>query len=149
MIYVTEKAKKKKRKSKVKTVFTKAKKKTAVARAVIKKGKGTVFINKRSLSLIQPKELQDFVSEPLELAGPDFVSDVDISVKVAGGGFMGQAVAARAAIAKALASYSNDKKLKDAFLRYDRMLLVDDPRRKEKKKPLGVGARRKKQSSKR
>lgn len=146
---MAEKAKKKRKKSKSKSVFTKAKKKTAVARAVVKKGKGNVFVNKRNLSLIQPQELQDFVREPIEIAGLDLVGDVDISVKVKGGGFMGQAVAARATIAKALVDYSRDKKLKETYLKYDRMLLVDDPRRKETKKPLGVGARRKKQSSKR
>jgi len=62
---------------------------------------------------------------------------------------MSQAVASRAAIAKALVEFTGDEELRNKFLAYDRMLLVDDPRRSEAKKPLGPGARAKKQSSKR
>ena len=62
---------------------------------------------------------------------------------------MGQAVSARSAIAKALVAYTKDKNLERRFREYDRLLLVDDSRRKEPKKPLGRGARAKKQKSKR
>ena len=62
---------------------------------------------------------------------------------------MSQAVAARASIAKALVGYLKDEKLKKKFIAYDRMLLVDDSRRVEPKKPLGPKARKKKQHSKR
>ena len=62
---------------------------------------------------------------------------------------MGQAVAARSAIAKALFEFKPSEKLRQSFLAYDRLLLVDDPRRVETKKPLGTKARKKKQKSKR
>jgi len=72
---------------------------------------------------------------------------VDIDVKVTGGGFMGQASAVRTAIAQGLLEYTKDPNLKLAFLDHDRSLLVSDPRRKEPKKPLGRGARKKRQKS--
>ena len=140
---------KKKKRSRKKGMTSKSKKKEAKARALIKRGKGRVFINKRNVSLLEPKHVNDLVSEPLMLAG-ELTNDVDIYVNSTGGGFMGQAVATRAAIAKALVEYySSNEKLKQKFLAYDRLLLVDDPRRVEPKKPLGKKARKKKQSSKR
>ncbi len=138
---------KKKRKRKT-GLNTKSKKKTAVARAVIKKGTGKVKINNMNIDTITPTRVKRFIQEPIILA-PDVAEKADISIKISGGGFMGQAVAARSAIAKALVDFSKDKKLKETFLGYDRLLLVDDPRRKEAKKPLGTSARAKKQKSKR
>ena len=76
-------------------------------------------------------------------------SEVDIQVNVKGGGNIAQAIAARTAIAKALIAYTKSDKLKERMLKQDRSLLVDDSRRKEAKKPLGRGARAKKQLSKR
>lgn len=137
--------KKKKRKT---GINTKSKKKTAVARAVIKKGSGKIKVNKKLLETIDPKVVRKFIAEPLVLAG-DLAKEVDISVNTSGGGFMGQAVAARSAIAKALIRIRKNDKLKEKFLNYDRLLLVDDPRKKEAKKPLGPSARAKKQKSKR
>lgn len=141
--------KRKKKKLKVKAIHTKAKKKAAVARASLKKGEGKFRVNKRDLNLFQPFYLLEFIKEPLDLAGEDLVKGVNVDVSVNGGGFMAQAVAVRGAIAKALVEFSKDKKLKEKLLKYDRMLLVDDARFKEAKKPLGLGARKKKQSSKR
>jgi len=135
-------------KQRARGLCVKAKKKTAVARAVIKKGTGKVTVNHRALPIIDPEYIRMFISEPLELAQP-LDKEVNIDVSVSGSGQMSQAVSARAAIAKALLQYSGDKQLKQKFLQYDRMLLVDDARRKESKKPLGRGARAKKQLSKR
>lgn len=138
-------AKKRKRKT---GLNSKAKKKEAVARAVIKKGTGKIKINKRDLSLFEPHYLQEFIREPLNLL-PEKAQEVDIEIKVKGGGFMGQASAIRSSIAKSLALYSKDEKVKQVLLAYDRLLLVDDVRRVESKKPLGTKARKKKQKSKR
>jgi small subunit ribosomal protein S9 len=148
---VEEKApkKRKRKKLKVKAIHTKAKKKTAVARASLKKGTGKYRVNKRALKLFEPFYLLEFIKEPLDLAGEALVESVNVDVTVRGGGFMAQAMAIRGAIAKALVEFSKDKKLKEKFVKYDRMLLVDDARFKEAKKPLGLGARSKKQSSKR
>jgi small subunit ribosomal protein S9 len=69
-----------------------------------------------------------------------------------GGGIMGQSDAIRTAIARGLVLYNGgaegqDSELREEFLRFDRSLLVNDPRRKEPKHQLGRGARRKKQKS--
>lgn len=139
--------KKRKKKSKF-GIFVKAKKKTAVARASIRKGTGKIRINKRNLSFIEPRQLHDMLMEPVILAGP-LAKEVDIDITITGGGYMGQGIAARSSIAKAMVEFFDDEKLKKQFIAYDRLLLVDDVRRKEAKKPLGTGARKKKQKSKR
>lgn len=135
-------------KRKKKGITSKAKKKAAVARAIITQGKGVVRINKVNLKAIMPKDIQEFISEPLEIAKP-LSGEVNIDISVRGGGFMGQAVTARSAIAKALFEFKPNEKLRQMFLAYDRLLLVDDPRKVEPKKPLGPKARKKKQKSKR
>ncbi len=134
--------------AKRKNIYTKGKKKEAKARAAIAAGKGIVRLNHRNIATIPQKYVRQFIQEPLDLAG-DLSPTVDIDVEVHGGGFVGQAVAARTAIAKALVDYSHDEKLRKRFLAYDRLLLVDDSRRVEPKKPLGIKARKRKQLSKR
>jgi small subunit ribosomal protein S9 len=129
-----------------KVVNTSGKRKTAVARATVKSGKGKVRINKRPVEIHTPDLARDKIMEPLHLAG-DKAKKVDIQVTVNGGGIMGQAEAARTAIARALVEFYDDDELKDLYKRYDRSLLVNDPRRKETKHPLGRGARKKRQKS--
>jgi small subunit ribosomal protein S9 len=138
----------KKKKKRRTGINVKARKKRAIARAVVFSGTGVVRINKRRLETLQPLLLRRFVNEPVQLAG-DAIKVFNIDIQVHGGGFMGQAVAARTAIAKALVRATRDKNLTERFLKYDRLLLVDDPRQKEAKKPLGTGARKSKQKSKR
>lgn len=133
---------------KKKGMTTKAKKKEAVARAVVTKGTGVIRVNHRNLSIIKPDYVRALITEPLELSEP-ISSEINIDVIAHGGGFMGQMVAARGAVAKGIIEYTRDDKLKKKFLAYDRMLLVDDARRVEPKKQLGPKARRKKQKSKR
>ena len=86
------------------------------------------------------------LTEPLELAG-DVVNNVDISIKVNGGGVMGQAEAARMVIAKGLVQWTGDMDLKEVYTQYDRTMLVGDPRRSEPKKYGGPGARARNQKS--
>ncbi len=137
----------KKGKGIMKIIHTKAKKKSAVARATLYyPGKGIVRVNGFLLDAWQNnKYVRMLIEEPLVLAG-DIRNKVDIYVNVRGGGFMGQAVAVRGAIAKALAELVGDD-LRKKFLAYDRTLLVDDVRQVEPKKPLGRKARAKKQTS--
>ncbi len=134
-------------KRKKQTLF-KAKKKEATAQASIRAGKGVIRINSRNLDYFEPAQLKALIMEPVFLAG-DAAKGVNISVRVEGSGPMSQAVAARGAIAKSLVEFTGDEKLRKIYLEYDRMLLVDDPRRVEPKKPLGPKARKKKQHSKR
>ena len=124
------------------------KRKRAIARATAKLGKGNVFINKKSLDLLQPEIARLMIKEPLIL-GEDVAKNLDIEVNVRGGGIFGQASASRQAIAKVLVE--KDKSLKDKFLNYDRSLLIADVRRTEPHKPSRSrkGARRHKQRSKR
>ena len=56
---------------------------------------------------------------------------------------MGQAHAARTALGKALIAWTNNEKLKELFLSYDRSIIIDDVRQKEAKKFLRKGARAK------
>jgi small subunit ribosomal protein S9 len=129
-----------------KVVNTSGKRKTAVARATVLKGKGLVRINNVPVELHRPEIARWKILEPITIAG-DMTHAVNIDVNVKGGGFMSQASAIRTAIARGLVEYSEDSTLKTSFLEYDRSLLVNDPRRKETKKPLGRGARKKRQKS--
>jgi small subunit ribosomal protein S9 len=133
----------------MKVVNTSGKKKTAVARATFKKGKGRILINRRPLEIYQPELAKLKISEPLLLA-QEFgskLNEVDIFVNVRGGGWMGQAVAARTAIAKGIIEWTNDQKLKEFLLDFDRKMFVSDHRRKWSKHFGGRGARAKKQKS--
>lgn len=132
--------------AKAKVVNESGKRKTAIARATIKKGQGRVRINKRPLEIHEPELARLKINEPLMLAG-DRAGKLDIEVNVAGGGIMGQADAVRTAIARGLVEFTDDEDLKEVYLAYDRTLLVSDPRRKLPKKPLGRGARAKRQKS--
>ena len=129
-----------------KIVNTSGKRKTAVARATVKSGKGRVRINKRPVEIHTPELARCKIMEPLTLAG-DRVKKVDITVSANGGGIIGQAEAIRTAIARGLVEYFKDEELKELYKKYDRSLLVNDPRRKETKHPLGRGARKKRQKS--
>ncbi|MDI6640300.1 MAG: 30S ribosomal protein S9 [Methanocellales archaeon] len=129
-----------------KIVNQSGKRKTAIARATIKKGVGRIRVNKKPLEILEPELARLKISEPLTLAG-DVASGVDIDVNVRGGGVMGQADAVRTAIARGLVEWTADERLKDLFLEYDRNLLVSDARQKEPKKVGGPGARAKYQKS--
>ena len=129
-----------------KIVNTSGKRKTAVARATVLKGKGLIRINKIPLELHQPDIARWKIMEPLTIAG-NTVNNVNINVNVKGGGFISQANAIRTAIARGLVEFTNDAELKSSYIEYDRSILVNDPRRKEAKKPLGRGARKKRQKS--
>jgi len=129
-----------------KIVNTSGKRKTATARASVKKGKGLIRINKKPVEIFEPEIARWKLLEPINIA-KDHVPKLNIDVSVSGGGYMSQANAARTAIAKGILEFTGDPSLKIAFLDHDRSLLVSDSRRKEPKKPLGRGARSKKQKS--
>jgi len=129
-----------------KVVNTSGKRKTAIARVSVQKGTGLVRINKRPVELYEPEMARWKIFEPLKIAS-DHMNKINIDVTVSGGGYMSQASAVRTAIAKGLVEYTGDPSLKIAFLDHDRSLLVSDSRRKEPKKPLGRGARKRRQKS--
>ena len=130
----------------VKVVHTSGKRKTAIARATLRSGKGRVRINSKPVEFYQPELARLKIKEPIELAGKQ-ANRVDINVSVEGGGVMGQAEASRTAIARGIVQWFDDEKLQKLFQNYDRALLVNDTRRKEPKHPMGRGARKKRQKS--
>lgn len=138
-----------------KAINTSGKRKSAIARATVKSGAGKVRINKKPLELLDPELARLKIVEPLALAEKALVNKVDIDVIVTGGGIMGQADACRTAIARGLVEYlrvnkprgSDFKELETKFRQRDRSLLVNDPRRKMPKRPMGRGARKKRQKS--
>ncbi|OAL27922.1 40S ribosomal protein S16 [Fonsecaea multimorphosa] len=94
------------------------------------------------------------VYEPLLIVGLDKFADVDIRVRVTGGGHTSQIYAIRQAISKSIVAYYQKfvdeytkNQLKQALVQYDRTLLVADNRRCEPKKFGGPGARARYQKS--
>jgi len=130
-----------------KVIVIRGKRKTAIARAVIRPGNGKIRINKIPLEIFQPDIAREKMLEPLMQAGDEVWKQIDIDVKVWGGGFMGQAEAARMAIARALLKWTKSSHLRRVFLAYDRTMIAGDPRRKEPKKFGGPGARARDQKS--
>ena len=127
-------------------VYATGKRKTAVARATVRKGIGQVRVNRQPLEVLEPELVRQKVQEPLLMVG-DRWKTVDIDVAVTGGGIMGQAAAVRTAVARGLLAWIKDPALNDMFKHYDRSLLVNDPRRKLPKRPGGRGARKRRQKS--
>lgn len=130
-----------------KPVLTSGKRKTAVARATLNSGSGRIRINNVPIHILQPEVAREKIMEPLYQAGEDVWKNVDINVNVSGGGFMGQAEAARIAIARGLLKWTKSSHLRTLFKEYDRTMIAGDPRRKESKKFGGPGARTRKQKS--
>ena len=71
----------------------------------------------------------------------------DLQIKTSGGGKESQIQAARLAIAKALVNLTKKSELKEAYIKYDRHMVVADIRRKEQRKPGDSKARAKRQKS--
>ena len=118
--------------------------KSAVARVRIRPGDGKILINKRPLEeYFYNQQDQNAVLAPL--LHTQTRDQVDVIVRVGGGGNTGQADACKLGIARALLKYNSEL---DDVLR-DSSLLTRDSRMKERKKPGLRGARRGTQFSKR
>ena len=130
-----------------KVLVISGKRKTATARAVVKPGIGRIRINRIPLEIYEPEIAREKIMEPLMQAGNDVLKQLDVDVKVSGGGYMGQAEASRMVIANALLKWTKSLRLRRVFVEYDRTMVVGDPRRKEPKKFGGPGARAREQKS--
>jgi small subunit ribosomal protein S9 len=120
------------------------KRKTSIARVVVRSGTGAFEINKRSLEDYFPRhQHQTFVRQPLLTSG--YEGKVDVRVRVHGGGISGQAGAVRHGIARALTEI--DPELRGDLKR--RGLLTRDARAKERRKAGLKKARKRPQFSKR
>jgi len=135
------------RAGKTKVLLTSGKRKTAIARATVRAGKGRVRINNVPVEILEPKISREMILEPLRHAGDEVWNQLDIDIKVSGGGYMGQAEATRTAIARALLKWTKSAHLRRVFSVYDRTLIAGDPRRRESKKFGGPGARARDQKS--
>ena len=94
---------------------------------ITKNGHGKVRINNIPLEMIEPESAREVMLAPLEIIGEENRDKIDISIRVRGGGFMGQAYASATAMSRALVGWTKSKK--------------------EPKKFGGPGARRRKQKS--
>jgi small subunit ribosomal protein S9 len=120
------------------------KRKSAIARVILKPGEGTYTVNGRHLDEYFPRvRLQRMASQPLEAAG--YASRMDVVARIHGGGVSAQANALRHGIARALVEA--DPALRAELKR--RGYLTRDPREKERKKAGLKKARKRPQFSKR
>ncbi len=120
------------------------KRKTSIARVTLLPGSGKVEINKRELKEFFPRPLhQTTAMQPLTISG--YEGNVDVKVRVHGGGISGQAGAVRHGIARALTEV--DPELRGELKR--RGYLTRDARAKERKKAGLKKARKRPQFSKR
>lgn len=129
-------------------------KKNATAVATCTEGKGNLRLNGKSLNFIEPASMRMKVWEPILLLGQTRFQNLNIRVRVRGGGSTSQCMAIRQAIAKAVIAFSQKyedeatkRELKELLIQYDKSLLVADPRRCEPKKFGGRGARARFQKS--
>jgi small subunit ribosomal protein S9 len=134
--------------------------KTSRATATISKGNGKVRVNNIPAEVMEPEVAREVVLVPIRLIG-EIRNRIDLSVKVHGGGFMGQAFASAVAISRALTgegkggkdpkdhplSRSIREEIRRKITEYDRHFLAGDPRQTESKKFGGPSARRRKQKS--
>lgn len=125
-------------------VNTTGRRKTAVARIYLAKGKGKITVNKKDYkdffptAILQGKIVQSF-------ATTDTLNKYDVKINVNGGGITGQAEAVRHGIARALVELDENHK---PLLKAEG-LMTRDPRMVERKKPGQPKARKKFQFSKR
>ena len=131
---------------KKKVMIISGKRKTAVAKAVLRSGAVKITFNNYPLNLVNPETARMKLMEPLLVAG-EKAKNIDIKIKAQGGGVISQAEAARIAIARGLIRWTKSAQLKRALRNQDRAMLAGDPRRAESKKFGGPSARTRKQKS--
>jgi small subunit ribosomal protein S16e len=126
-----------------------------------------VRVNGVPLELVQPETLRLKVFEPILILGKERFANLDIRIRVTGGGHTSQIygmiylsnsaanfLAIRQALAKAIVAFhqkfvdeASKQEIRNTLINYDRSLLVADPRRCEPKKFGGPGARARYQKS--
>jgi len=125
-------------------INTLGRRKTAVARVYLSKGKGKVTVNKKDYTEVFPVAvLQSKITQPFALT--DTENQYDVKANVSGGGINGQVEAIRLGISRALVKLNEEYKP----LLKEEGLMTRDPRMVERKKPGQPKARKKFQFSKR
>ena len=118
--------------------------KSSIAQVFIKPGTGNIIVNKKPLNDYFPYEtMKMIIQQPLNIVAVN--GKYDITVRVKGGGFNGQAGAIRHGISRALLLVNSD--FRGALKKEG--LLTRDPRVVERKKYGQKGARARFQFSKR
>jgi small subunit ribosomal protein S9 len=118
--------------------------KTSVARVILKAGSGAIVVNKQPFEKYFPQEIyRADITKPFSVT--ETAGKYDVAVTVEGGGAAGQAGAMRLGIARALVEASDEFR---ASLR-SHSLLTRDPRMVERKKYGQKKARKRFQFSKR
>ncbi|QZE13851.1 30S ribosomal protein S9 [Halosquirtibacter laminarini] len=126
------------------TINALGRRKAAVARVYVKEGAGKITVNKRDIATYFPSDiLQYIVKQPLLLL--EVAEKYDININLDGGGFKGQAEAARLGISRALVMI--DEAVKSDLRQAG--FMTRDPRQVERKKPGQPKARKQFQFSKR
>lgn len=125
-------------------IQTVGRRKAAVARILIRPGRGEWSINGRPLAEYFPRKTHQMrIEEPLQLTELD--GRFDVQVRVKGGGLTGQADAVRMGLSRAIASFDEEQR---PVLR-SKGMLTRDARKVERKKPGRPKARKRFQFSKR
>ena len=118
--------------------------KSSVARVRLRPGSGNILVNKKPLEeYFVRQQDRSAVIAPLEQSGKK--GEIDVVIRVHGGGTTGQSGACRLGIARALAKFNPEL---EVGLR-EANLMTRDSRMKERKKPGRRGARKLSQFSKR
>lgn len=118
--------------------------KTSVARVILRPGKGEWNVNGRPMAEYFPRPTHQIrIEEPLKVT--ELEGSFDVLVRVNGGGLTGQSDAVRLGLSRALVEH--DEELR-ASLR-EKGLLTRDARAVERKKPGRPKARKRFQFSKR
>ena len=127
-----------------KPIQTVGRRKTAVARVLLRPGRGEWSINGRPLAEYFPSMIHQLrAEEPFKVTETD--GQFDVRVRVQGGGLTGQADAIRMGLARAL--LKNDEETRPVLR--SNGLLTRDARKVERKKPGRPKARKRFQFSKR
>jgi len=126
------------------TIHTIGRRKAAVARIYLSKGKGNIIVNGKDYKDYFPVDTMQYkLSQPFQII--DLSGKYDVKANVDGGGTTGQAEAVRLAISRALVEINPEYK---TLLKAE-SLMTRDPRMVERKKPGQPKARKKFQFSKR
>jgi small subunit ribosomal protein S16e len=80
-------------------------KKNAVAVASVRAGKGVLRVNGSPIELLEPQSLRVKVLEPILLLGLKRFQNLDIRIRVRGGGYVAQIYAIRQALSKGVVAY--------------------------------------------
>ena len=122
----------------MKTIHTIGRRKEAVARVYLTKGKGNIIVNGKDFKEYFPVDTMQYkLEQPFKMV--DLLGKLDVKANVGGGGTTGQAEAIRLAISRALCELD----IENRSVLKSEGLLTRDARVVERKKPGQKKARKK------